>query len=145
MKSSLKNVVHKFRIGVVLFGILVSIATSLTGDYSGGSGVGQLLWFVGIALWTFFPYAVYGAVSSEIKNSGAKVGGGLSVLLVDVYVRVKLFFSPGSSTAGLAVLFMPFWLSVIILPLGLAVGWFVGRPTANKIKEEKYNHRDRTL
>ncbi len=82
---------------------------------------------IAVCLWGCVPYAVYGLATTKTKNNGAIIGGGLLMLGVDIFVRASIMFFPGSSTAALAFLFIPFWLIVLIMPLGMAGGWVVGQ------------------
>jgi len=82
-----------------------------------------------IALWVYscFPYFMYFAVTSKMKNKGAIIGGGLLMLIVDIGARIDINYFPSSSTAALGFLYIPFLLFVLVMPTGMAGGWLVAR------------------
>lgn len=80
------------------------------------------IWYV---LWALFPYIAYYLASSKSKSAGAIIGGGVLILGFDILIRIQVFYLPGSSTDAIALLTMPFWQSVIIMPIGFLLGWFV--------------------
>lgn len=97
----------------------MAIGTELKSDAGG----------VGYAVWAMFPYGAYylAAWKAENRNLGAVIGGGMLVLAVDVFVHIKIFFFPGSSTDSIALLTMPVWQCVVIMPVGFFLGWLVGK------------------
>ena len=81
-----------------------------------------------IAMWVYscFPYLMYFAVTSKMKNNGAIIGGGLLMLMMDIGARIDINYFPSSSTAAIGFLYIPFLLFVLIMPIGMASGWLVG-------------------
>jgi hypothetical protein len=110
-----ENIHTKFKYFVILSGILLAVVTELKGSHSN-------LWYV---LWAIFPYAAYGIAASIAKSIGAITGGGLLILGVDILVHVQVFYFPKSSTDSISLLVMPFWQSVLIMPIGFLFGWFI--------------------
>lgn len=105
---------RNFEYFVVLAGVLLAIVTELK---SGNSSI----WYV---LWAALPYGIY-ALAAMKAGTGATIGGGLLILGVDLLIRVQVAFFPGSSTDSIALLIMPFWQSVVIMPVGFLLGWLV--------------------
>ena len=109
----------KFKYFIVLSGVLLTLATELKSNTPD-------IWYV---LWAIFPYGCYylAAWKAESQSPGALIGGGMLVLGVDVFVHIKIFFFPGSSTDSIALLTMPIWQCVVIMPVGFCLGWLVGK------------------
>mgnify|MGYP001592196003 FL=1 len=103
-----------FEYFVVLAGVVLAIVT----EFKSGS---PSLWYV---LWAALPYGIY-ALAAMKAGTGATVGGGLLILGIDMLIRVQVAFSPGSSTDSIALLIMPFWQIVVIMPMGFLLGWLV--------------------
>lgn len=100
---------------IILLGIILAMLTGLCGAYPS-------MWYV---LWALFPYGTYYLSSLKLKSSGAIIGGGLFILGVDMLIRVQIFYFPGSSTDSIALVTMPFWESIIIMPVGFLFGWLI--------------------
>ena len=122
----MNDAAKRFRNAVLLVGVLLSV---ITGFVAGEPGRGweDLLACIAVAFLTLLPYGVFGAVTSNTRDSATIIGGGLSISVVDAFFLVRVLLFPSSSTAALALLFLPIWLTIIVLPLGLIVGKFVGR------------------
>lgn len=105
----------RFEYFIILSGILLSVVTGLiSGDLS--------IWY---ALWAISPYGVYYAASLKAKSIGALMGGGILILGVDILIHIQVLYFPSSSTDSIALLILPFWQSVIIMPVGFLLGWLV--------------------
>lgn len=103
-----------FKHFIVLFGVLLAIVT----DLKGGS---PSIWYI---LWASLPYGIYYLAAMK-AGTGATIGGGLLILGIDMLIRIQVAFFPGSSTDSIALLIMPFWQSVVIMPVGFLLGWLV--------------------
>ena len=103
-----------FKHFIVLFGVLLAIVT----DLKGGS---PSIWYI---LWASLPYGIYFLAAMK-AGTGATIGGGLLILGIDMLIRIQVAFFPGSSTDSIALLIMPFWQSVVIMPVGFLLGWLV--------------------
>ena len=62
---------------------------------------------------------------SKIIGAGIAVFG--TVFFIHLIIWIEVFSnSPGSSTAGLVLLFIPFY-ALILMPIGYVCGWLAGR------------------
>ena len=81
---------------------------------------------LGFVLWAAVPYALILALSRVLANGWAVVTGAAAVLVGEAYIRAEVFLFPRGSTAALALIFSPLYLSLVALPAGLALGWLAG-------------------
>jgi hypothetical protein len=102
--------------GLAVAGFALVAATDLL---AGGLGLGAL----GFVVWGALPYALILVLTRVMSHGWALVGGAGAVLLGELYVRIEVFLFPRGSTAALALLFSPAFLSLIALPAGLGAGW----------------------
>lgn len=115
-----------FPLSIVLLGVLLAMITELR-------GASPNLWYF---LWTILPYGAYGLAATKAKSVGALIGGGLLILGLDIVNHIQVFYFPGSSTDSIALLTMPFWQIVIIMPLGFLFGWLIERMIAKVRKHD---------
>jgi hypothetical protein len=104
-----------FKSIIILLGIILAALTELYGGYPS-------IWYV---LWALFPYVAYYLASLKLKSAGAIIGGGIFILGVDILIHIQIFYFPGSSTDSIALLTIPFWESIIIMPIGFLFGWLI--------------------
>jgi hypothetical protein len=79
-------------------------------------------WF----LWSLASYLAGGLVLFLFKRPHATAGALLIPAILDTGNFYSVFIRPESSTAALGMLFMPFWNLVVFVPIGGAIGWWVG-------------------
>lgn len=92
-----------------------------------GSGFTLSVSVVALAAWALVPFVVLWVLPRWWSNPWAHAGGAIAVFLGEVYIRTQVFLFPGGSTAALALLFSPLYLTGLALPVGLGVGWTVGQ------------------
>ena len=80
-------------------------------------------WF----LWALLPYALCMAASTVAATRMPSVAAAAVVLLLDLWVHYGVFMRPASSTAVLALVFVPLWSTLVFAPLTMFVAWSVGR------------------
>jgi len=78
-------------------------------------------------LWPLAPYALCLAVAAISKSSIPAGAGAVTALLFDINAHNAVFVHPTSSTAGLALLFVPLWNLLIYAPLAMIIAWFLLR------------------
>ncbi|MBN2439236.1 MAG: hypothetical protein JXL20_11635 [Deltaproteobacteria bacterium] len=100
---------------IILLGIFLAAFTELSRNYPD-------IWYI---LWALFPYTAYYLTSLKLKSVGAIIGGGIFILGIDILIHIQIFYFPGSSTDSIALLTMPFWEGIIIMPTGFLFGWIV--------------------
>jgi hypothetical protein len=86
----------------------------------------SLFGLVGVIVWPSLPYVLC-AVALRIWGPVAAIGGGLVALGLDAASLYAVFIHPTSSTAPLALLFVPLYSLVIFTPLGIAAGRLTDR------------------
>jgi|SRR5665213_1481324 len=83
----------------------------------------SLGWF----LWAMLPYGVC-LMSLLWFRSGVPTAIGAAVALVwDAIAHYDVFVHPTSSTAALALLFVPLWNALLFSPIAMLIAWLVVR------------------
>jgi hypothetical protein len=83
--------------------------------------------FLGVIGWPSLPYVACAVVLRVWGNIGAAIVGSATALVLDALTVYAVFIHPTSSTAPLAMLFVPLWSLLVFTPLGLSVGWLMDR------------------
>jgi hypothetical protein len=103
------------------FGVIVVVllATALHayecfGESSGGFG---------FLFWSLVPYALCLIVAALSASSIPALAGAIVALLFDLGAHNDVFVHPTSSTAGLALLFVPLWNTLVFVPLAMFAAW----------------------
>jgi hypothetical protein len=88
---------------------------------------------LGFFLWPLAPYVLCLVVAALSKSSIPAGAGATTALIFDLYAHNVVFVNPSSSTAGLALLFVPLWNLLIYAPAAMIIAWFILRlrPQAN--------------
>ena len=82
---------------------------------------------LGFFLWPLTPYALCLVVAGVSISSIPAVAGALTALLFDLDAHNHVFVHPTSSTAGLALLFVPLWNLLVFSPLAMLGTWLLLR------------------
>jgi hypothetical protein len=82
---------------------------------------------LGFWLLALLPYVVGSVLHFYFRQSHAAVGALVIPIVMDIGTFYSVFISPQSSTAALALFFVPLWNVFIFVPLGGGVGWWVGK------------------
>jgi hypothetical protein len=102
---------------LLLFGVALHTYTNLVEAESPSLG-----WW----LWPLAPYMAGALALFLFKRPHATAGALLIPAILDAGNFYSVFIHPASSTAALGMLFIPLWNLVVFVPLGGAVGWWVG-------------------
>lgn len=78
---------------------------------------------VGFFLWAMVPYGLCLAVSAFPSTKAPAVVGAVLALAFDLWGHYSVFVSPQGSTAALALLFIPLWSTIIVVPLATFIAW----------------------
>jgi len=122
---------------LLLFGVVLHTYTNFVEAKSPSLG-----WW----LWSLAPYVAGGLVLFLFKRPHATAGALLIPAILDAGNFYSVFIHPTSSTAALGMLFVPFWNLVVFVPLGGAIGWWIGhriRITAAEMPSNKSLERTR--
>jgi hypothetical protein len=85
---------------------------------------------LGFFLWPLTPYAFCLVVAAVSASSIPAIAGAITALLFDLAAHYTVFVHPTSSTAGLALLFVPLWNTLIFSPLAMLGAWLLRRLSA---------------
>ena len=85
---------------------------------------------VGFWLLSLSPYIAGACLYFWARKPHAAAGALLLPALFDAGNYYSVFVNPQSSTAALGMLFVPILNIAVFVPLGAAVGWWVGRRIA---------------
>jgi hypothetical protein len=122
---------------LLLYGVVLHTYTNLVEAESPSLG-----WW----LWALAPYIAGALVLFLFKRPHATAGALLIPALLDAGNFYSVFMHPTSSTAALGMVFVPFWNLVVFVPIGGAIGWWVGyriRTTAADMPSNKSLERTR--
>jgi hypothetical protein len=81
----------------------------------------------GFWLWSLSPYLVVALMLWTGRWPRATLGAALLPALADVAMHVSVFHFPRGSTAALGLFAAPLWNLVLLLPLGVLLGWLADR------------------
>jgi hypothetical protein len=115
---------------LAVVGVVLVWTTSIAGS-------GFSLLSLPFALWSTVPYAVLWIVGRRLQNPWLALGAGTSALAADLGIRASVFLWPRGSTAAIALVFSPADITAVVMPIGAACGWLLGRmwrsPVAGRI------------
>jgi len=77
---------------------------------------------VGLLKLSIVPYLVAAALALITRNMLIGIVPAALVILVDVWTYYEVIIHPGS-TAALALLWMPLWNLILVVPIGALAGW----------------------
>jgi hypothetical protein len=80
---------------------------------------------VGFLLWAMVPYFLCLSLSAFPGTRAPVIAGGAVALAFDLWGHYSVFFNPKGSTAALALLFIPLWSTIIVVPLATFIAWSV--------------------
>jgi hypothetical protein len=78
---------------------------------------------LGLLAWSIVPYIVATALALISRSALVGVVPMALVLLIDVWIYYGVFINPKGSTAALALLWMPLWNLILVVPIGVGAGW----------------------
>ena len=79
------------------------------------------------AAYALLPYAVLFLVSRLVGDPWIITGAGAAALAGEIGIRASVFVYPRGSTAAVALVFSPVFLTIVALPVGAVAGWMLGR------------------
>lgn len=88
--------------------------------YVTAAQIGKL---TGFFFWALVPYALLAVLVVRMKKHFKLVLGAAVALVVDYYTFQAVFIDPKSSTAALALIWMPFWTVIFFIPAAILFGW----------------------
>jgi hypothetical protein len=82
---------------------------------------------IGLMLWSWLPYLLSAWFFSLMRRPLVPLCGVIPPLIIDAWTFYAVFIRPQSSTAALALIWVPLWNLVIFMPLGMLIGWILSR------------------
>ena len=74
-------------------------------------------------LWGMSRYLAYLLIALSLPRAGVIWLAGAPLLLADAWATWETFIVPGPSTSARALVFVPLWSLVLLLPVGVGIGW----------------------
>jgi hypothetical protein len=118
------SVPKRINLLIAAAGFLLVAATSLAG---GARELRLLPLSIAFTIWALLPYAVLFIAGRFASNAWIVGGAGIVALAADCGIRASVFLFPRGSTAAIALVFSPAFITVICLPAGAAAGFLAGR------------------
>lgn len=81
----------------------------------------------GFLLWSMVPYGLCLALSAFRSTKAPVVAGAALTLAFDLWGHYAVFVNPQGSTAALALLFIPLWSTIIVVPLATFIAWSIAQ------------------
>ena len=110
---------HPYVIGMV---IIATVLHAYENTYKSSDGPS-----VGLLLWSMVPYGLCFMLSMLPVTRLPVIAGTALALAFDLFGYYSVFVNPQSSTAALALLFIPLWSAIIVVPLATFISWSVAR------------------
>jgi len=120
MSAARNSVLEPPCVPLAILGVVLVWTTSLAGS-------GFSLLSLPFALWSTTPYAVLWIVGSRLRDPWPAIGAGTGALAADLGIRASVFLWPRGSTAAIALVFSPAYITAIVMPIGATVGWLCGQ------------------
>ena len=105
---------------LAILGIILTSLTSIVGS-------GFSLWSLPFALWSALPYGVLWIVGRMLRDPWPSLGAGTAAIAADIGIRAAVFLWPRGSTAAVALVFSPAYITAVVMPIAAAAGWLFGR------------------
>lgn len=80
---------------------------------------------IGFLLWSMVPYGLCLTLAAFPATRVPAIAGAALTLAFDLFGHYSVFVNPKGSTAALALLFIPLWSTVIVVPLATFIAWFI--------------------
>lgn len=90
-------------------------------------GSGFSLISIPFAIWSTLPYGVLWIAGVMLRDRWVTIGAGTAAVAADLAIRASVFLWPRGSTAAIALVFSPAYITIFVMPVGAATGWVLGR------------------
>ena len=104
---------------LALLGAVLVWTTSIAGS-------GFSLLALPFALWSTMPYGGLWIVGRMAPRPWPILGAGAAAIAADLGIRASVFLWPRGSTAAIALVFSPAYITTFVMPIGAAAGWLFG-------------------
>ncbi len=82
---------------------------------------------IGFLLWAMVPYGLCLTLSAFPATRAPVIAGAALTLAFDLLGHYSVFINPKRSTAALALLFIPLWSTIIVVPLATFIAWSIAQ------------------
>jgi hypothetical protein len=119
MSAAGSSALERPHIPLAILGVVLVWTTSIAGS-------GFSLLSLPFALWSTTPYAVLWILGGRLRNPWPALGAGTCALAADLGIRASVFLWPRGSTAAIALVFSPAYITALVMPIGATAGWLFG-------------------
>src|SRR5688572_14342571 len=95
---------------LAILGIILTSLTSIVGS-------GFSVWSLPFALWAALPYGVLWIVGRLLRDPWPSLGAGTAAIAADIGIRAAVFLWPRGSTAAVALVFSPAYITAVVMPI----------------------------
>ncbi len=120
MNTARSSALERPWVPLATVGVVLVWTTSIAGS-------GFSLLSLPFAFWSTVPYAVLWIVGPRLRNRWLSLGAGMSAVAADLGIRAAVFLWPRGSTAAIALVFSPAYITAFVMPLGAVAGWLLGK------------------
>jgi hypothetical protein len=118
--AGIASVFQRPHSGLAFLGIVIVSLTSIVGS-------GFSLLALPFAVWSMLPYGALWLVGRALRDRWPVLGAGTAALAADIGIRAAVFLWPRGSTAAIALVFSPAYITAIVMPVGAGIGWLLGK------------------
>jgi len=108
---------------LIYFVIALALALHLYENLAKSSGAFSYGWLI----WALVPYVLVLALSCFANTRTAVIAGAVIALVIDAWTHYEVFIEPKGSTAALALIWIPLWNTIIVIPLATFIARLVMR------------------
>lgn len=127
-KNTDRSLIRIITYVLVLAGIVLHMETALI-----ESSTADLM-SAGLFLWSTLPYALIFFLRRFRYGSLCAV---LTVLIFDVWTYLRVFVFTGASTDAIALMFVPLWNIIVVIPLSYFIGSVINKRTSKNRTDPK--------
>jgi hypothetical protein len=103
--------------------VALALALHLYENLAKSSGLFSYGWLI----WALVPYSLVLALSCFASTRTAVIAGAVMALVIDAWTHYGVFIEPKGSTAALALIWIPLWNTIIVIPLATFVARLIMR------------------
>lgn len=124
-RSPSKNKAFVF---IILSGIILPFIARIPGVFL--QGIDYLSQYISsailITVFNVIPFIIFAVINQFVysRDKEAVIGAGVALFISDLFMHASVDLQ-STSTAGIAIIFIPFWLCVAMV-IGYVLGYFVG-------------------
>lgn len=111
---------HNAVVGIAMVGAALHASQLFVSESSGGGALGLFLWLM-------VPYGLCSFLSAFAALRTPAIAGAALALAADLLTHFSLLVDPQGSTASVALIFVPLWNTVLLVPVATLVAWLAVR------------------